>query len=1058
MGMKSISKENVTELNNWIPSNDFLIRTPTLPLNDYYNNMKDIKTKKALNDWVLNLINNSIIMEAIYVASPSLYQSLQIWNNINDHKRKEQIAISLNNYLIRMTSRTTPFGLFSSVTVGEFGNETSININPLNNVVKRCKPDMQWVYKLVRKLENDNSIFIELNVMCNQLVEKVGNRYILSYNSKGGIYNDNKETDKSSIGSSDPIDMILNLTQYSIEIKKILNLLKEQYPQVKEKKLLSLLHNLVVQDYLITDLRPSLLSKSPYSYVVNKVKTLKEKNRLQYQLDELISIESEIKNYEKLSIGDGLEQIKEIEKKMSKLVKNDIYLQVNMSLNRKNEVIINNRVKKDLTDLSEFLMLFSCLYSKPMHLENYLNEFLIKYGDYREVALLELLNEDIGLGAPANYNNPKTTREILYSDVNHKLESYLLKKIITSLKENSYEIEITLEELIALNDYNKGDIKQTEFIESFEVFGSIIAESIHSFNKGEYEIILNSENPVSNLGGKASGRFIDLIKNENKTKEIYRGWRGTDNTVIAEMSYTPTNGKIANIMNVENLFDFEVNLNNFYTKNKKNISISDIVVGVEEDTFYLKSKKLNEKIIINVNSLVNLDLTPNVFKFLHEVSLYNKQYVVGFHWGRFSESEFLPRVKYKRIILSPAIWNFKLSNFNGSKDVDYNEWLKTFTEWIKKWSVPKSIYLAEGDGKLLLDLNCTLHLKILYEKSKRKKNIKLIENELYSLKTGSEDKNKYNIEFVFPIINNYKNKTKTNTKESAFINSNSSIVKKQFGSDWLYLKLYFNSFRDEELISIEIPNFCNYLIKEKLIDKYFYVRFLDDKPHIRLRIHGDPHIILNKVLLKFKEWQTQLLTEGIINKTEISCYEREVERYGGPDFIDLCETLFYYDSMCVSELIDFLNYTNMNDTFEQETIAILSVIFYLEEIGLNFVQQLELFESIVQKDGFHKEFRKKRKNLIFLCNSNDNWLNLRSLEEGRKLIKILKKREGVISGLNKRLITRKKIIYNSYNDIWLSIIHLHLNRLLGVDREKERKVMSFVRYTLKSLKYYKGLI
>ncbi|MDU0812815.1 lantibiotic dehydratase [Bacillus siamensis] len=1056
--MKSISKKNVTDLNNWIPSNDFLVRTPTLSLNDYYNNMKDIKTKKALNDWVLNLINNSIIMEAIYVASPSLYQSLQIWNNINDHKRKEQIAISLNNYLIRMTSRTTPFGLFSSVTVGEFGNETSININPLNNVIKRCKPDMQWVYKLVRELENDNSIFIELNVMCNQLVEKVGNRYILSYNSKGGIYNDNKETDKSSIGSSDPIDMILNLTQNSIEIKKLLNLLKEQYPQVTEKKFLSLLHNLVVQDYLITDLRPSLLSKSPYSYVVNKVKTLKEKNRLQYQLDELISIESEIKNYEKLSIGDGLEQMKKIEEKMSKIVNNDIYLQVNMSLNRKNEVIINNRVKKDLTDLSEFLILFSCLYSKPMHLENYLNEFLIKYGDYREVELLELLNEDIGLGAPANYNNPKSTREILYSDVNHKLESYLLNKIITSVKENSCEIEITLEELIALNNYNKGENKQTEFIESFEVFGSIIAENIHSFNKGEYEIILNYENPVSNLGGKASGRFIDLIKNENKTKEIYRGWRGTDNTVIAEMSYTPTNGKIANIMNVENLFDFEINLNNYYTKNKKNISISDIVVGVEEDTFYLKSKKLNEKILINVNSLVNLDLTPNVFKFLHEVSLYNKQYVVGFHWGRFSESEFLPRVKYKRIILSPAIWNFKLSNFNDSKGVDYNEWLKTFTEWIKKWSVPKSIYLAEGDGKLLLDLNCTLHLKILYEKSKHKKNIKLIENELCSLKTGSEDKNKYNIEFVFPIINNCKNKTKTNTKESAFINSNSSIVKKHFGSDWLYLKLYFNSFRDEELISIQIPNFCNYLIKEKLIDKYFYVRFLDDKPHIRLRIHGKPHIILNKVLLKFKEWQTKLLTEGIINKTEISCYEREVERYGGPDFIDLCETLFYYDSMCVSELIDFLNYTNMNDTFEQETIAILSVIFYLEEIGLNFVQQLELFESIVQKDDLHKEFRKKRKNLIFLCNSNDNWLNLRSLEEGKKLIKILKKREGVISSLNKRLITRKKLIYNSYNDIWLSIIHLHLNRLLGVDREKERKVMSFVRYTLKNLKYYKGLI
>ncbi len=63
-----------------------------------------------------------------------------------------------------------------------------------------------------------------------------------------------------------------------------------------------------------------------------------------------------------------------------------------------------------------------------MHLENYLNEFLIKYGDYRS-RIIGIIKRDIGLGAPANYNNPKSTREILYSDVNHKLESYLLNKM-----------------------------------------------------------------------------------------------------------------------------------------------------------------------------------------------------------------------------------------------------------------------------------------------------------------------------------------------------------------------------------------------------------------------------------------------------------------------------------------------------------------------------------------------------------------------------------------------------------------------------------------------------
>lgn len=129
-----------------------------------------------------------------------------------------------------MTSRTTPFGLFSSVTVGRFENETSINIDPLVHNIKKCNPDMNWLYKLIKKLEKENSIFLELNVKFNNLVEKVGNRYFLSYNSKIDSARQNNITnDISSIIVSPPIEIIEKLTQEPLKIKNILRYLKKEY-------------------------------------------------------------------------------------------------------------------------------------------------------------------------------------------------------------------------------------------------------------------------------------------------------------------------------------------------------------------------------------------------------------------------------------------------------------------------------------------------------------------------------------------------------------------------------------------------------------------------------------------------------------------------------------------------------------------------------------------------------------------------------------------------------------------------------------------------------------
>lgn len=54
---------------------------------------------------------------------------------------------------------------------------------------------------------------------------------------------------------------------------------------------------------------------------------------------------------------------------------------------------------------------FVCEY--PESLRAYSNLFIEKYGYNKEIAVQQLLDPDIGLGAPAGYSNPKTNNPFM---------------------------------------------------------------------------------------------------------------------------------------------------------------------------------------------------------------------------------------------------------------------------------------------------------------------------------------------------------------------------------------------------------------------------------------------------------------------------------------------------------------------------------------------------------------------------------------------------------------------------------------------------------------------
>lgn len=120
----------------FIPASFFLLRIPFWSI----EKLDSIYLEENWMEAVLSKFDNDeLFREAISIASYSLYQTLQK----RPLKDPDKVCRSLQNYMNRMSSRATPFGLFSFITTGYWDDKTRGSLD-LTKVYRRAKPDMEW--------------------------------------------------------------------------------------------------------------------------------------------------------------------------------------------------------------------------------------------------------------------------------------------------------------------------------------------------------------------------------------------------------------------------------------------------------------------------------------------------------------------------------------------------------------------------------------------------------------------------------------------------------------------------------------------------------------------------------------------------------------------------------------------------------------------------------------------------------------------------------------------------------------------------------------------------
>lgn len=371
------------------------------------------------------------------------------------------------------------------------------------------------------------------------------------------------------------------------------------------------------------------------------------------------------------------------------------------------------------------------------------------------------------------------------------------------------------------------------------------------------------------------------------------------------------------------------------------------------------------------------------------------------------------------------------------------------------------MYLVEMDNRLLLDLHHPVMVEELrneLKKQQRHQQVTLDEllPDFEHLWLRDAQDAGYFSEIVVPLL-----RVDTGAGGKSAEHSERSLVERERvllaaerrrfpGEDWSYVKVYAAQSQQEALIAGPLREVVRLLQERPLIDRWFFIRYADPEPHLRLRFHAAEGVDSQQIWALLFPWSVQLARRGLVQRSTLETYDREVERYGGPAAIDLLEHVFTIDSSVVSALIAARYGRQL--TLPPIAVATWTLDQLFASWGWNLEQRLAWTRGVAEKYASSAEFRKVRPLLYDLFAPHGP--GEAALAEPRLLLEQLVSQQAPCLaplGAQVRRLAEAGALWASENSLLSSLAHMHCNRLQGLDRSLEQQAYAFWRHTLQSL-------
>lgn len=711
------------------PFRHYVLRTPLLSL-AFYSDLMDNYSSENL---FLHL-ENDYVREAIRLASPELIVALdneKLSSSRVSEKKRNALELTFLKYLIRMSSRCTPFGLFAGCIVGELTSETNILLESPEKHSRHTQFDMQFWIVLLQNFAKKEDISPHLKYHPNNSIYKLGDFYrYVEYK----YIKTKREHTISALRKSELLELLLNKSKSGATISEMVLLLADDDSETEEAT--AYINQLIDFQFLTSEFDVALTGKEDWIRVFKILNNIPASISILELLQKMKKYLSELDH----NLIPSERKYKEILDEIQKLgieYDNKYLFQTDLNLTAASNTVNNSVAKKALQGIR-----FLNGIQKKKQSENqrqFIKAFEKRY-ESREIPLTTALDTETGIGYLQNQE---------MNDSHDLLERFSIKnKISHETNQNwtsaDFILENKLQETI-LSGKSVLSLSEKDFPDyddnwdNVPVTFSVILEC-YKKNGNEF-IAIESSGNVS--AAKLLGRFCNgnaLI--ENLTAEIIekeKTWHS--DKILAEVVHVPES-RTGNILRRPVLREYEIPyLSNSGVPHKYQIRLSDLMISIKNDAIVLRSKKYKKEIIPCLSNAHNYSYKSlPVYHFLSELQSQNLKPVYNFSWGILTAhySNF-PRVVYKDIILSKAQWKViktELAPFYVQNSISL---FTEFTVWRKKRNIPEFVNLVNFDNKLLINLEKEIGMQLFLKSASNQSSI-ILEEFLFTEESVAKNK------------------------------------------------------------------------------------------------------------------------------------------------------------------------------------------------------------------------------------------------------------------------------------------------------------------------------
>lgn len=936
-----------------VPAQFFVLRTPLLP----FRTISDSGdaggaaagvgrgTAEVNRDSLLQTVRRTDVQEAIRIASPGLAADIDLWIEDPDSKRGQAVERSLARYVSRMSTRSTPFGLFAACSVGQTATGTFLQLG--RSSARHTRLDMSYLTALTEALEGRTAVRSHLTYRPNtSLYFSAGRwRYVRSCVEAAG-----RAFRLVAVEPADYLDETLIRARCGATIQQLAGPLASEAVSLREAE--EYIEDLIDAQLLVGDLAPTLTGSDPLQQIIASLDLPPATRDL---AAELRTVQLALVDLDDEGVGASCGAYERIQASLPQLagqINPAHLLQVDL-MRPAVHASLGPQVISDLRQAVEILRFVSG--RKPFEsLARFREDFVARYGSC-EMPLTEVLDEEMGIGFGAS-SAPEAAAEPLLgglrfppppgSALRWKARHDVLLKLLTeALASGEREIELLPE---TIRSMNAGDALP-EF-DTLAVIASLGAPSETAVAHGNYRIFVHSVVPA---GARLFGRFCAL---DDELEAQVRGFVAAEEAlrpgaVFAEITHLPE-GRIGNVLLRPVLREYEIPyLSRSGAPQDRRLPITDLLVSIEGNRVVLRSASLQREVIPRLTAAHNFsDASLGIYRFLCSLETQATGGGLIWSWGPLAASHFLPRVVCGRLVLARARWLMPEEMVRGMRALPPHERYDAFQHWRSRHEVPRWVLLVEGDNELAIDLDSALALESafhLLRPSASAEFVEMVPSPEELLVRGPDGL--YMHEVVVPFVRRDAPPAQSRSAGLTAPPSQRSFLP---GSEWLFVKMYTGTSTADVLLKELVNPFVRAVTDSGQVDHWFFLRYADPDWHLRLRMHGTKDGLISALAMltdMIEPWRDR----GLMWRFAIDTYEREVERYGGADGIILSEQLFHYDSEAALAIVDAL--AGDDGLHWRWQVALSGIDALLDDLSFALPERLELVRQA--SAGLRREFR-----------------------------------------------------------------------------------------------------